>query len=145
MSQYRYSDRAIRALIYARDDARVLGHRHIGTEHVLLGLLQETLGTASKILLASGISRDQVFDRVREILGRGPGVSPGHIPFTPRVKKIIRLAHTNSVDDAVSHVGTEHFLVALLQEGNGLAIDILKNLQVDIGALQQRANTKRYS
>jgi ATP-dependent Clp protease ATP-binding subunit ClpC len=145
MSQYRYSDRAIRALVLARDDARVLGHGHIGTEHVLLGLIQESLGTASKLLQATGITRDLVFDAVRDTVGRGPGAPSGHIPFTPRVKKVIRLAHTSSVDDSSSHVGTEHILIGLLREGDGVAIEILKRLRVDVGALSQRANTKRYS
>ena len=145
MSQYRYSDRAIRALVLARDDARVLGHGHIGTEHLLLGLIQESLGTASKLLRATGITRDQVFEAVRDGIGRGPGAPSGHIPFTPRVKKVIAFAHTSSVDDSSSHVGTEHMLIGLLREGDGAAIDILKRLSVDVGVLSQRVNTRRYS
>jgi ATP-dependent Clp protease ATP-binding subunit ClpC len=144
MPQYRYTDRALRALVLARDDARLLGHGHIGTEHILLGLMEESLGSAAKVLSSTGITRDQVFERIKASVGRGLSETPRHIPFTPRTKKVVKLAHTEAAESGASHVGTEHLLVGLLREGNGLAIDVLKELRVDLSKLRQKAGSRRY-
>jgi len=144
MTQYRYTDRAVRALILARDEARVLGHGYIGTEHILMGLLQETLGTAAAVLHKTGITRDQVAEKVKNTVGRSLGKPSLHIPFTPRTKKVISLAHTEAVSDGSSHVGTEHLLIGLLKEGNGLAVDVLKELRVDMARLRQQVGSRKY-
>lgn len=144
MTQYRYTDRALRSLSLARDDARLLGHAYIGTEHLLLGLIQEKLGTAAKIIDSTGVTRDQVLEKIRANVGRASSQPGRHVPFTPRTKKVLRLAQTDSVNSGSEHIGTEHLLVGLLNEGDGLAIEVLKQLHVDLGKLRQKAASRRY-
>jgi ATP-dependent Clp protease ATP-binding subunit ClpC len=143
MTQYRYSDRAIRSLALARNEAVILNHLCIGTEHVLLGLLQESLGTAAKTLHAMDVNRERVFEKVKVILGRGDKPTKGLIPFTLRTKRVIQLAQSESVERGTKYVGTEHLLLGLLREGDGLAVTILKEMRVDLGLLRQRAASVR--
>ena len=143
MTQYLYSDRAIRALALARDEARVLNHLCIGTEHVLLGLLQESLGSAAKTLRDVNVNRERVFEKVKEIVGRGKEPAKGLIPFSLRTKRVIQMAQSESVERGAKYVGTEHLLLGLLREGDGLAVDILKELRVDLSLLRQRAGHVR--
>jgi ATP-dependent Clp protease ATP-binding subunit ClpC len=143
MTQYLYSDRAIRSLALARDEARVLNHLCIGTEHVLLGLLQESLGTAAKTLQGLDVNRERVFEKVKDIVGRGKEPAKGLIPFSLRTKRVIQMAQSESVERGDKYVGTEHLLLGLLREGDGLAIDILKEMQVDLILLRQRARNAR--
>ena len=96
------------------------------------------------MLSSIGITRDQVFEKIKASVGRGLGETPRHIPFTPRTKQVTKLAHTEAADSGATHVGTEHLLVGLLREGNGLAIDVLKELRVDMSKLRQQAGSRRY-
>jgi hypothetical protein len=121
----RFTDRARRVVVLAQHEARDLGHGSAGTEHLLLGLLAEGEGVAALTLESLGISLEEVRDRVEEIAGRGPGTSSGHIRFTPRAKKMLELSLREALQLGHSYIGTEHLLLSLLAEGDGIPAQVL--------------------
>jgi ATP-dependent Clp protease ATP-binding subunit ClpA len=134
----RFTDRAHRVVVLAQEEARRLNHNYISTEHLLLGVIGEGDGVAARALESLGIRRDAVRQQVEAIIGRGQQVPSGHISFTPRGKKVLELAGRES--DALGHqyVGTEHILLGLIREGDGVAAQIL----VKQGAGQDRVRQK---
>jgi hypothetical protein len=121
----RFSDRARRVVVLAQDEARRLGHDFIGTEHLLLGLLVESEGVGAQALQGAGITLDGVRAGIEEIIGCGQGTPGGHIPFTPRAKKVLELALRESLRLNHNHIGTEHILLGLLREGEGVGVQII--------------------
>jgi hypothetical protein len=131
------TDRAQRALSAAQDEALQLGHNYLGTEHLLLGLTTEKQGVAAKTLRALDISAEDVRGRIREIVGAGRGAPSGPIPLTPRSKKVLELARTEAKKLKHNYVGTEHLVLALAAEGEGLAARILVDSGVTMTRLRQ--------
>ncbi|MDP9867341.1 ATP-dependent Clp protease ATP-binding subunit ClpC [Streptosporangium brasiliense] len=136
----RFTDRARRVVVLAQEEARRLGHDHIGTEHILLGLLGED-GAADRALRAVGISREQVRDEIEEIIGRGADAPPGHIPFTPRAKKVLELSLREALDLHHGHIGTEHILLGLIREGEGVAAQVLTGRGARLEAVRAQVLT----
>jgi len=124
----RFTDQARRVVVQAQEQARSLGHDHIGTEHILLGLLSEGEGLAAQALAALEISLDAVRDQVVEIVGEGTSQQSGHIPFTPRTKKVLELSLREAQRLGDDSIGTEHILLGLVREGEGVAAQILVRL-----------------
>jgi hypothetical protein len=127
----RFTDRARRSVQLAHEEARTLRHNYVGTEHLLLGLLREDQGLAAKALTSLGIAPDEVRDRVVEIVGRGELAPAGPIPYTPRSKKVLELSMREALRLGHAYIGTEHILLGLLREGEGLAALVLANLGCD--------------
>src|SRR5579859_1598409 len=121
----RFTDRARRVIVLAQDEARLLDHNYIGTEHLLLGLIHEGEGVAAAALRELGVSLDAVRQKVEEIIGRGQQAPAGHIPFTPRAKKVLELSLRESNQLGHGYIGTEHILLGLLREGEGVAAQVL--------------------
>jgi prophage maintenance system killer protein len=134
----RFTDRARRVVALAQDEARELGHNYIGTEHLLLGLLREGEGVAALVLESLGISLAEVRDQVEDIIGRGQGGHPGHIPFIPRAKKVLELALREALQLGHHYIGTEHLLLALLREGEGIAEQVLAAHGVGYAQVRER-------
>jgi ATP-dependent Clp protease ATP-binding subunit ClpA len=134
----RFSDRARRVVVLAQQEARMLDHNYIGTEHLLLGLLHEGEGVAAKALESLGISLDAARQQVEEIIGRGQEVPSGHIPFTPRAKKVLELSLRESLQLSSNYIGTEHILLALIREGDGVAAQVLVKLGADLNRVRQQ-------
>jgi len=134
-----FTDRARRVVVLAENEARGLGHGFTGTEHLLLGLLAEGEGVAALVLEPLGISLEEARGRVEEIAGRGQGAPAGHIPFTPRAKKVLELALQEAAQLGHSYIGTEHLLLALLAEGEGVAAQVLASLGVGYDQARERA------
>lgn len=130
----RFSGSARRVVELAQHEARALDHNYVGTEHLLLGLLAERQGVADQALRALGVSAEAIRARVTEIVGRGEPSAGGAIPFTPRSKRVLQLAVTEAKAMGDDEVGTEHLLLGLLQEGEGVAAETL----ADLGADDQR-------
>jgi len=124
----RLTDRARRSMALAQDEARLLRHNYIGTEHLLLGLLHEGDGVAARALESMGISLDGARGQVKEIIGRGNDSPAGHIPYTPRAKKVLELSLREALQLGHHYVGTEHVLLGLLREGQGVAAQVLTRL-----------------
>jgi ATP-dependent Clp protease ATP-binding subunit ClpC len=124
----RFTDRARRVVVLAQDEARSLNHNYIGTEHILLGMLSEGEGVAAKALEELGIGLDAIRQQVVEIIGRGAQVPGGHIPFTPRAKKVLELSLRESLQLGHEYIGTEHILLGLIREGEGVAAQVLTRL-----------------
>jgi ATP-dependent Clp protease ATP-binding subunit ClpA len=122
----RFTDRARHVVVSAQEEARGLQHNYIGTEHLLLGLLGEPRGVAALALDRFGITLDGVRDEVKGIIGIGKGQMSGHIPFTPRAKKTLELALREALQLNHSYIGTEHILLGLIREGDGVAVQIMK-------------------
>ncbi len=134
----RFTDRARRVVILAQDEARMLKHNYIGTEHILLGLIREGEGVAGQALTALGISLEDVRSQVEEIIGQGVESPAGHVPFTPRAKKVLELGHREAVQLGHNYIGTEHILLGLIREGEGVGAQVLVKLGADfIRARQQ--------
>ncbi|WP_104176220.1 ATP-dependent Clp protease ATP-binding subunit, partial [Arthrobacter sp. Y81] len=133
----RFTDRARRAVVLAQEEARTLNHNYIGTEHILLGLIHEGEGVAAKALEALGISLDGVREQVQEILGPGQPSPSGHIPFTPRAKKVLELALREALQLGHNYIGTEHILLGLIREGEGVAAQVLVKLGADLNRVRQ--------
>src|SRR5881396_448564 len=110
----RFTDRARRVVVLAQEEARMLNHNYIGTEHVLLGLIHEGEGVAAKALQSLNISLDAVRAQVEQIIGRGQSAPTGHIPFTPRAKKVLELSLRESMQLGHNYIGTEHILLGLI-------------------------------
>src|SRR5205809_5151005 len=134
----RFTDRAQRVVVLAQEEARTLNHNYIGTEHLLLGLVREGEGVAAKVLESLGISLDEVPQQVEEIIGQGQEAPPGHIPFTPRAKKVMELAQREANDLGHSYIGTEHLLLGLAREGEGVAAQVLVKLGADLARARQQ-------
>ncbi|MDO4665955.1 MAG: ATP-dependent Clp protease ATP-binding subunit [Actinomycetaceae bacterium] len=128
----RFTDRARRVIVLAQDEARGLNHNYIGTEHLLLGLITEGEGVAARALEMMEISRDKVREQVISIIGEGDAPAPGHIPFTPRAKKVLELSLREALQLGHNYIGTEHMLLGLVREGEGVAAQVLGNLGADL-------------
>jgi ATP-dependent Clp protease ATP-binding subunit ClpA len=112
----RFTDRARRVVVLAQEEARLLNHNYIGTEHILLGLIHEGEGVAAKALESLGISLEAVRNQVEEIIGQGGSSPSGHIPFTPRAKKVLELSLREALQLGHNYIGTEHILLGLIRE-----------------------------
>jgi hypothetical protein len=134
----RFTDRARRAVVLAQEEARRLDHNYIGTEHLLLGLIHEGEGVAAEALEALGVSLEAVRARVEEAIGRGPEPPGGHIPFTPRAKKVLELSLREALQLGHSYIGTEHILLGLIREGEGVAAQVLVKLGADLSRVRQQ-------
>jgi Clp amino terminal domain, pathogenicity island component len=121
----RFTDRARRVVVLAQEEARLLNHNYIGTEHILLGMLSEPEGVAGETLRSMGVSLDAVRHDVEEIIGRGSTAPAAHIPFTPRAKKVLELSLREALQLGHNYIGTEHILLGLLREGEGVAVQVL--------------------
>jgi ATP-dependent Clp protease ATP-binding subunit ClpC len=134
----RFTDRARRVVVLAQEEARTLDHDYIGTEHILLGLIREGDGYAARSLESLGISLDAVRQQVQEIIGRGQQAPSGHIPFTPRAKKVLELSLRESLQLGHNYIGTEHMLLGLLREGDGVAAQVLVRLGADLDRVREQ-------
>jgi Clp amino terminal domain, pathogenicity island component len=134
----RFTARARHVIVLAQDESRRLNHNYIGTEHMLLGLLAEGQGVAGQVLDAEGVTLEQVRARVEAAVGRGKKVSKGHIPFTPRAKKVLELGLREALSLRHDYIGTEHLLLGLIREGEGLGSKVLRELDIDLLALRVR-------
>ena len=134
----RFTDRARRVVVLAQDEARMLNHDYIGTEHLLLGLIGEGEGVAARALESLGISLDALRQQVEQVIGRGQQAPSGHIPFTPRAKKVMELALREANDLGHSYIGTEHILLGLIREGDGVAAGVLTGLGADRPRVRQQ-------
>src|SRR5690606_33171213 len=134
----RFTDRARRVVVLAQEEARMLNHNYIGTEHILLGLIHEGEGVAAKALDALGISLDAVRAQVQEIIGEGQQAPSGHIPFTPRAKKVLELSLREALQLGHNYIGTEHILLGLIREGEGVAAQVLGKLGADLNRVRQQ-------
>ena len=133
----RFTDRARRVVVLAQEEARMLNHNYIGTEHILLGLIHEGQGVAPKTLESLGISLEAVRAEVEEIVGQGQSAPTGHIPFTPRAKKVLELSLREALNLGHNYIGTEHILLGLVREGEGVAAQVLHKLGADLERVRQ--------
>ncbi|ALA68064.1 ATP-dependent Clp protease ATP-binding subunit [Corynebacterium lactis] len=134
----RFTDRARRVVVLAQDEARELNHNYIGTEHILLGLISEGDGVAAKALESMGISLDAVRSEVVDIIGRGAQPPSGHVPFTPRAKKVLEYSLREALQLGHKYIGTEHLLLGLIREGEGVAAQVLVKLGADLPRVRQQ-------
>ncbi len=133
----RFTDRARRVVVLAQEEARMLNHNYIGTEHILLGLIHEGEGVAAKSLESMNISLEAVRRQVEEIIGQGQQAPSGHIPFTPRAKKVLELSLREALQLGHNYIGTEHILLGLIREGEGVAAQVLVKLGADLNRVRQ--------
>jgi ATP-dependent Clp protease ATP-binding subunit ClpA len=134
----RFTDRSRQVIVLAQEEARMLDHNYIGTEHILLGLIRESDGCAARALESLGISLDAVRQQVEEIIGRGQEAPTGPVPFTPRAKKVLALSLRESLQLGHNYIGTEHILLGLLREGDGVAAQVLVRLGADLNRVRQQ-------
>ncbi|WP_372699069.1 ATP-dependent Clp protease ATP-binding subunit [Arthrobacter sp. JSM 101049] len=134
----RFTDRARRVVVLAQEEARMLNHNYIGTEHILLGLIHEGEGVAAKALESLNISLGAVREQVQEIIGQGQQAPSGHIPFTPRAKKVLELSLREALQLGHNYIGTEHILLGLIREGEGVAAQVLVKLGADLNRVRQQ-------
>ncbi|WP_156253095.1 ATP-dependent Clp protease ATP-binding subunit [Pseudactinotalea terrae] len=134
----RFTDRARRVVVLAQEEARMLNHNYIGTEHILLGLIHEGEGIAAKTMESLSISLDAVRQQVQDIIGEGQQAPVGHIPFTPRAKKVLELSLREALQLGHNYIGTEHILLGLIREGEGVAAQVLTKLGADLGRVRQQ-------
>jgi ATP-dependent Clp protease ATP-binding subunit ClpC len=134
----RFTDRARRIVVLAQEEAFLLKHTYIGTEHILLGLLSEREGVAGRVLESLGISLDSVRHQVEQRVGRGTSAPQGHIPFTPRAKKVLELALREALQLGHNYIGTEHLLLGLIREGEGVASQVLGKLGADLDTVRRQ-------
>ena len=118
----RFTDRARRVVVLAQEEAKMLNHNYIGTEHILLGLIHEGEGVAAKALESLNISLDAVREQVQDIIGQGQQQPTGHIPFTPRAKKVLELSLREALQLGHNYIGTEHILLGLLELEGGTGV-----------------------
>jgi len=133
----RFTDRARRVVVLAQEEARMLNHNYIGTEHILLGLIHEGEGVAAKALESLNIRLEDVRQQVEEIIGQGQAAPTGHIPFTPRAKKVLELSLREALQLGHNYIGTEHILLGLIREGEGVAAQVLQKLGADLNRVRQ--------
>jgi ATP-dependent Clp protease ATP-binding subunit ClpC len=134
----RFTERARRVVVHAQEEARDLNHTYIGTEHLLLGLTREPDSAAARALRELDIGRDAVRERVVEIVGRGSDAPSGHIPFTPRAKKVLELSLREALQLSHNYIGTEHILLGLIREGQGVAAEVLTSLGGDLSRVRDK-------
>jgi ATP-dependent Clp protease ATP-binding subunit ClpC len=134
----RFTDRSRRVVVLAQEEARMLDHNYIGTEHILLGLIREGDGHAARALESLGISLGAVREQVEEIIGRGQEAPSGPVPFTPRAKKVLELSLRESLQLGHNYIGTEHILLGLLREGDVVAAQVLVRLGADLNRMRQQ-------
>jgi len=133
----RFTDRARRVVVLAQEEARLLNHNYIGTEHILLGLIHEGEGVAARALEGMGINLESVRSQVVEIIGQGSQAPSGHIPFTPRAKKVLELSLREALQLGHNYIGTEHILLGLIREGEGVAAQVLQKLGAELHKVRQ--------
>jgi ATP-dependent Clp protease ATP-binding subunit ClpC len=133
----RFTDRARRAVVLAQEEARMLNHDYIGTEHLLLGLASERDGVAGKALMSLDISIEAIRRQVEEIVGQGRAAPTGHIPFTPRSKKVLELSLREALQLGHNYIGTEHILLGLIREGEGVATQVLVKLGANLNRTRE--------
>ena len=133
----RFTDRARRVIVLAQEEARMLNHNYIGTEHILLGLIHEGEGVAAKALESMNISLEDVRKEVEELIGPGTQPPSGHIPFTPRAKKVLELSLREGLQMGHKYIGTEFLLLGLVREGEGVAARVLVKLGADLPRVRQ--------
>jgi hypothetical protein len=134
----RFTDRARRVVVLAQEESRLLNHNYIGTEHILLGLIHEGEGIAAQALESLNISLADVRGEVERIIGHGGSAPSGHIPFTPRAKKVLELSLREALQLGHNYIGTEHVLLGLIREGEGVAAQVLGDLGADLATVRQR-------
>jgi ATP-dependent Clp protease ATP-binding subunit ClpC len=134
----RFTERARRVIVHAQEEARDLNHGYIGTEHLLLGLMREPESIAAQALRELEIGQDAVRERVVEIIGRGSDERSGHIPFTPRAKKVLELSLREALQLSHNYIGTEHILLGLVREGQGVAAKVLTGLGGDLSRVRDK-------
>lgn len=134
----RFTDRARRVVVTAQEEARMLGHNHIGSEHLLLGLLHEEAGVAARVLAADGITVEAARTQVEELAGPGSKPPSGHIPFTQRARKVLELSLREALEQRQRFIGTEHILLALLRDSDDVGAQVLERLGGSLSALRQR-------
>jgi ATP-dependent Clp protease ATP-binding subunit ClpC len=134
----RFTDRARRVVILAQEEARMLDHDYVGTEHLLLGLIHEGGGVAAIVLESLAIRPEVVRERVEAVVGRGEQAPSGHIPFTAQAKDLLRLALEESRALGHSYVGTEHILLGLIHQGDGVAAQVLTDLGADLNGAREQ-------
>jgi ATP-dependent Clp protease ATP-binding subunit ClpA len=134
----KFTDRARRVVVLAQEEARMLNHNYIGTEHFLLGLIHEGDGVAARALESLGISLEVVRQHVEEMIGQGQQAPSGHIPFTPRAKKALELSLRESQQLGHNYIGTEHILLGLIREGEGVAAQVLVTLGADLNRVREQ-------
>jgi ATP-dependent Clp protease ATP-binding subunit ClpA len=133
-----FTDRARRVVVLATEEARLLNHNYVGTEHLLLGLIHEGEGVAAQALESLGISLEAARQQIEEIIGQGQSAPSGHIRFTPRTKKVLELSHREARQLGHNYIGTEHILLGLIREGEGLAAQVLVKLGADLNRVRQQ-------
>jgi ATP-dependent Clp protease ATP-binding subunit ClpC len=134
----RFTDRARSVVVLAQDEARMLNHDYIATEHILLGLIREGEGVAAKALESLGISLEAVRQQVQEVIGQGRQAPEGHIAFTPRAKKVLELSLRESLQLGHNYIGTEHLLLGLIREGDGVAAQVLDTLGANLNRVRRQ-------
>jgi Clp amino terminal domain, pathogenicity island component len=134
----RFTNRARRAVVLAQEEARLLNHNYIGTEHLLLGLIHEGEGVAAQALESLDISLAAVRAEVEEIIGKGKHAPTGHLPFSPRAKKVLELSLRESRQLRCGYIGTEHLLLGMVREGEGVAAKVLLKLGADLSRVRQQ-------
>jgi ATP-dependent Clp protease ATP-binding subunit ClpC len=134
----RFTDRARRVVVRAQGEARALDHDYLGTEHLLLGLIQEGDGVAVKVLESLGIGLEVVRQRVEEVIGRGEDATSGHIPFTPQAKEVLKRSLDEAIQLGHPYIGTEHILLGLIREGDSVAAQVLTELGADLNGAREQ-------
>jgi ATP-dependent Clp protease ATP-binding subunit ClpC len=134
----RFTDRARRVVVLAQEEARMLGHDYVGTEHLLLGLLHEGSGVAARALLELGLSLAGLRQEIELAAGRSESAPPGHIAFTPQAKRVLELSLREAIQLGHNYIGTEHLLLGLLREGDGVAARVLVQLGADLNRVRQQ-------
>ena len=134
----RFTDVARRLVVLAQEEARQLQHNYIGTEHLLLGMLDQEGCVAARVLASYGLNREKAGVAVEEIVGRGSGSPGGHMPFTPRAKKVLELSLREAIQLNHNHIGSEHILLGLIREGEGVGAQVLRSAGADLTAVRQR-------
>jgi hypothetical protein len=128
----RFTDRARRVVVLAQEEARMLDHNYIGTEHVLLGIIHEGESSAARALESLGVTLQPARQQVEQIIGRGKHPPSGHVPFTPRCKKVLELSLREALQLGDNYIGPEHILLGLLREGDGVAVQMLVRMGADL-------------
>jgi ATP-dependent Clp protease ATP-binding subunit ClpC len=132
----RFTERSRQVVVLAQDEARALKHDFIGTEHILLGLLREEEGIAARVLESLDITLEEVRAQVAGIVGQGEEATTGQIPFTPRAKKVLELSLREALGLGHNYIGTEHILLGLVQENDGMAVRVLRELGADVTSIR---------
>jgi ATP-dependent Clp protease ATP-binding subunit ClpC len=138
----RFTDTARRVVVYAQEDARLLDHNHIGTEHLLLGLLHDDTEVAVRVLNMVGVELGPARAQVEEMIGKRQDMPAGEIPFTPRAKKVLELSLREALQLGHNHIGSEHILLGLLREGRGVGAQVLERLGAEFEELRRQILTQ---